>query len=211
VDRKDRGVPLFHENGDRLKVRIRPGQYQSHCAASSQILSVVFLAPPLRHAQDLHHPDEDVEEVQLQTDTLVHHILPHHSPLGHPRMLQNLLDVVQRKAAKHGEPAVQPDLLAPHQCPGGGGGEDQGCETRESDDGHASQQGAAEVEVFFLFGGRADKGDRTHHANGVNSGAGEKGRGEQHEGGKDGGLGYVEAGPEGVLLHVAGEKRRISP
>lgn len=34
------------------------------------------LLPSLLHPQNLHHPYEDVQKVEFQADTLIHHILP---------------------------------------------------------------------------------------------------------------------------------------
>ena len=55
-----------------------------------------------------------------------------------------------------------------------------------------------------MLGGCADEGDGTHHGDCVEAGAGEEGGLEEEEGREDGGLGDVEAGPEGVFLDVAG-------
>ena len=54
-----------------------------------------------------------------------------------------------------------------------------------------------------MLGGCADEGDGAHHGDGIEAGAGEEGRLEEEEGREDGGLGDVEAGPEGVFLDVA--------
>ena len=118
-------------------------------------------------------------------------------------MLQYLLHIIQRKPPKHRQPTIQPNPFTPHQGSCSGHGKDQGSETGNSDDGDAGEEGGAEVEVFFLLGGRADEGDGAHHAGRVEAGAGEEGGLEEEEGGEDGGLGDVEAGPEGVFLDVA--------
>ena len=118
-------------------------------------------------------------------------------------MVQDLLRIIQREAAKHRQPTIQPQPFTPHQSPRGGRGEDEGREAGDGDDGDAGEEGPAEVEVFFLLGGRADEGYGTHHGDGVEAGAGEDGGLHEHEGGEDGGLAEVEAGPEGVFLYVA--------
>lgn len=120
-------------------------------------------------------------------------------------MIQDLLHIIQREAAKDGQAAVEPDALAPHQGPRRGDGHNQRCEAADCDDGHAGQEGTAQVEVFFLLGGCADEGDAAHHGDGVETGAGEEGGLEEEEGGEDAGLGDVEGGPEGVFGDVARE------
>ena len=61
-----------------------------------------------------------------------------------------------------------------------------------------------------MLGGCADEGDGAHHCGGVEAGAGEEGGLEEEEGREDGGLGDVEAGPEGVFLDVAVKQRFVS-
>jgi len=118
-------------------------------------------------------------------------------------MVQNLLDIIQREAAKHRQATIQPDTLTPHQSAGSGSGQGQGSETGDGDDGDAGEQRPAEVEVFFLLGSGADEGDAAHHGEGVEACAGEESGLEEEEGGEDAGLGYVEGGPEGVFRDVA--------
>ena len=119
-------------------------------------------------------------------------------------MMQNLLRIVEREAPKHGQSPVQPEILRPHERPDRRDGQDEGREARDRHDGNAGEQGAAKVEVLFLLGGRADKGDGAHHGDGVEAGAGEDGGLHEHERGEDCGLAKVEAAPEGVFLDVAG-------
>jgi len=57
-----------------------------------------------------------------------------------------------------------------------------------------------------LLGGCADKGNRAHHGDRVEAGAGEEGGVEKEEGREDGGLGEVEGGPKSVFLDVAGNE-----
>lgn len=125
-------------------------------------------------------------------------------------MLQNFLRIIQREPPKHRQPAIQPNTFTPHQGAHGGGGEDERGEARDGDEGDAREEGTAEVEVFFLFGGRADEGEGAHHGDCVEAGAGEEGGLEEEEGGEDGGLGDVETGPESVFLHVARKIEMIS-
>lgn len=162
------------------------------------------LLPLVPHAQNLHHADEDVQKVQLETNALIHHVLLQHPRVGQPRVVQNLLRVVEREASKHGQPAVEPEVLGPHEGPDRRHGQDERREARDGDDGDAGEQGPAEVEVFLLLGRRADEGDGAHHGDGVEAGAGQDGGLHEHERGEDGGLAQVEAAPEGVFLNVAG-------
>lgn len=57
--------------------------------ASSSLPSVA------RHAQDLHHSDEDVDEVKLETNALVHDISSHSTSLCHSCVVEDLLDIVE--------------------------------------------------------------------------------------------------------------------
>jgi hypothetical protein len=134
-----------------------------------------LLLPPL-HAKNLHHANKNIQKVQLQTNTLIDNILPDHPPLSHASMLQDLLHVVQGEASKDSETTIQPNLLTPHQRAGGGGREHKRCKAGDGHDGDTGQKGTTEVEVFFLFGGGADESDGTHHAERVDTGAGEDGR-----------------------------------
>ena len=119
-------------------------------------------------------------------------------------MMQNLLRIVKREPPKHRQPTIQPDPLTPHERPSRRDGQNERSKARDSDDGNTGEQGAAEVEVFFLLGGGADEGDGAHHGNCVETGAGKDGRLHEHERGEDGGLTQVEAAPEGVFLNVTG-------
>lgn len=161
--------------------------------------------PPvlLAHAQDLHHTDEDVQEVELEADALVDRVLLDQAPLRHARVVQDLLDVVEGEATEDGQTAVQPDALRPHQRAGCGGGEDEGRETGESDDGDTREQRTTEVHVLLLLSGGADEGDRAHHPDGVETSAGEDRGVHEHQRGEQGGLSDVESGPEAVLQKIA--------
>lgn len=83
-----------------------------HTLSFVSLLSPVVVAP---HAQDLNHADKDVQEVQLETDTLVDNVASHDPPLSQPSMVQDLLDIVQGEATEHGQATIQPDALRPHQ------------------------------------------------------------------------------------------------
>lgn len=105
---------------------------QSDYTSSFPIL-IFRLLPPLLHSQDLHHPYEDIQEVELEADTLIHHILPRLAPLRQSGMMQDLLRVIEREASENRQATIQPDALAPHQGPGGRGGQDKRCETTHGD------------------------------------------------------------------------------
>ena len=163
----------------------------------------LFVVPP--HTEYLHHPHKNIDEIQLQTHTLIHHIPPYHSPLSQPRMVQHLLHIIQRESSKDRQPAPQPHPLTPHKRPCCRCWEYERSEAGNGDDCDASQEGAAKVEVFLLAGGGADEGDGAHHCGGVEAGAGEEGRVQKEEWGEDSGLGEVEGRPKGIFLDVAVE------
>lgn len=163
-----------------------------------------LLPPVLLHSQDLEHANEDVQEVQLEADTLIDSIFLHQAALSQTCVVENLLHIVESEATEDGESSVQPDVLGHGEGAGGGCGEDERGEAGDGDEGHTGEEGTAEVEVFLLLGGGADEGDGSHHGDGVETGAGDESGWEHEEQGRDdGGLGDVEGGPEGVLLNIA--------
>ena len=172
-------------------------------AQTSHSLSGEGLLPPLLHSQDLDHPDEDVDEIQLEVDGLVDGVLGHEALLGHSRVMQDLLDIVQSEATEDGEASVQPDVLSPHQSASRGCGNDHGGEAGESDNGNTSEERAAEVHVLVCLRGGADECERAHQTSSVETGACEDGGVHEEEGGEESSLGDVESGPQGVLLDIA--------
>lgn len=63
------------------------------------------------HAEDLDHADENVDEVELEADTLVDDIALHVTPLGKASVVQDFLDIVESEATKDSKTTVQPDAL----------------------------------------------------------------------------------------------------
>ena len=174
-----------------------------HLMLSTQPPRNTTSLPLIPHPQNLHHSNKNVQKVQLQTDTLIHHILLDHPRVRQARMMQDLLRIVQREPPKHSQPTIQPQILRKRERPHRRNGQNERGEARDGNDGDAGEQGATEVEVFFLLGCRADEGDGAHHGDGVEAGAGQEGRLHEHDWGEDGGLAEVEASPEGVFLDVA--------
>ena len=86
------------------------------------------------HTQNLHHSNKDVQEIECKTDALVDNIALDKSALSHARMVQDLLDVVERESSKDSKTTVQPDSLRPHQRPCSSGWQDEGREARERND-----------------------------------------------------------------------------
>lgn len=68
--------------------------FASPLVTSHPATSEPLLPPALLHHQNLHHPDEDVQEVQLKRNALVHWVLLDHALLGQPGMVQHFLDIV---------------------------------------------------------------------------------------------------------------------
>ena len=57
-----------------LKRSVKSGEYYTKTKGDSflkRITCAIILLPPLAHAQNLHHADEDVDKVQLERDGLV--------------------------------------------------------------------------------------------------------------------------------------------
>lgn len=69
-------------------------------------MMIFRLLPPLLHPQDLDHPDEDVQEVEFEADTLIHHIFPRLAPLRQSGMMQDLLRVIEREASEDRQATV---------------------------------------------------------------------------------------------------------
>lgn len=162
-----------------------------------------LLAVVAAHAQNLDHADEDVDEVQLEANTLVHNITLDNSALGQARVVEDLLDIVEGEATEDGQTTVKPDALRPHQSAGSSGGQNHGSKTGQSNEGHTSKKRATEVEVLLLLGSSTDEGNRAHKTNGVDTGTSEQSRVVEHQRGEEGGLGQVESGPEAVLHDIA--------
>jgi hypothetical protein len=95
-------IPVDH----RVAGSINPTSDTEYMPGQTAFLLVSFrsdLSSPVTvpHAQDLNHPDEDVQKVQLKTDALVDNILSDEAALAHASMVQNLLDIVQGESTEH--------------------------------------------------------------------------------------------------------------
>lgn len=178
------------------------------CAEKSRYHSLTSIRslPVLAHAQDLHHADEDVDEIELKADTLVDDILLDEPALRQASVVEDLLHVVEGEATEDGKSTVQPDALGPEQGAGGGSRENHGGETGESDNGDTGEERATEVHVLLLLGSGAHESDRAHHANSVETSASEDSRVEEHHGSQQRALGEVESGPHAILHHVASRR-----
>lgn len=155
------------------------------------------------HSKDLNHTDENVDKIQLEANALVDNIALHHTPLCHAGVGQDLLDVVQGETTEDSETTVQPDFVRPGKGASGSGGEGEWSKTGKSDDSDTSEQRSTEVQVLLLLSGGADKCERTHHSDGVETSTSEKGGVHEHQGREESGLGDVETGPETILHHIA--------
>jgi len=192
------GTTCIHASPNKSQT---PTQHSNFPDQQNRLLSL--LPPTLLHHQNLHEPDKDIQEVQLQADTLIDGISLDEAPFGLSSMEQDALHIIKSEAPEDGQATIEPDVLRESESADGGGGEDERGETRNGDDGYARKQRTAEVEVFLLLGCCADEGDGAHHCNGVEAGAGDDGGWRHEEERRDeGGLSDVEAGPESVLLDV---------
>lgn len=142
-----------------------------HAANITFCSSSLLLSPSLLHGQYLYHPHENVDEIKLQRNGFVDSILPESSLLRHSRMRQNLLRVVKREPAKHCKSSIQPQVLSPHQRSRGSSGQHQRRQARKCHNRYASKEGTTDVQVLLLLRRGADKGNGTHHSNGIEAGA----------------------------------------
>jgi hypothetical protein len=155
------------------------------------------------HAEDLNHTDEDVDEVELEADTLVDNIALHVSTLSKAGVVQDLLHIIESEATEDSQSTVQPEALRPHQSAGSSGGKDHGSKTRESDDSDTSEEGTTKIQVLLLLSGSTNEGNGAHHADSVETSASEDSRVHEHEWGEERSLGQVEQGPTAILQDVA--------
>ena len=168
-----------------------------------ELARAMSLLPVLAHGEDLDHADKDVDKVKLKADALVDNVPPGEAVLRQACVVQDLLDIVEGEATKNGKTTIQPKVLGPHQSAGSGGREDQGSKARESDNSHTCKEGTAEVQVLLLLGSGADEGNRSHHSDGVKTGAGEKSGLDEQERRQQSRLGDVEGSPHAIFDDVA--------
>jgi hypothetical protein len=157
----------------------------------------------LAHAKDLNHADKDVDEVQLQRNSLVDRILWPEPLLSEARVMQHLLHIVQSHSSKYCQASVQPDVFGKHQGARGSRRKNEWGETGESHDSHASQQRPTEVQILVRLGGSTDKGDGAHQASRVQPSACEDGRVHEEERRQEKRLRDIEGRPESVFLNIA--------
>lgn len=79
------------------------GYQHSLAFPDSSLFSICSLLPPLLHGQDLHHADEDVDEVEFERDGLVDGIASEHASFGHSGVGEDLLGIVEGEAAEDGQ------------------------------------------------------------------------------------------------------------
>lgn len=209
---QQRGILSLSCRGIFFKHHCRP-LYRDRFAilhSSSNLPHHHLLPAVVLHHQNLHHPHEDVDEVELKRNALVNGILADDAALRQAGVVQDLLDVVQGEAAEDGKTAVERDALGDGERADGSGGQDHGREAGGDDDAEAGQERSADVEVLVLLSGGADDGEGSHHGDGVEAGAGEEGTGDhRQERGDHGGLGRVEGRPHGVLGDVAAYRQLL--
>lgn len=135
-------------------------------------MSACNLFPPtLLHSENLHHADEDVDEIELQRDALVDRVLLHQATLSKPGVVENFLHVVESEATEDSQTSVEPDVLRPHECAGGSDRKDERCKTRKRDNSDTREKGTTQIQVLLLLGGCANESDGSHHAHGVQTSA----------------------------------------
>ena len=98
------------------------------------------LLPPLLHGHDLYQAHEDVDEVELKADALVHGVLGSQATLRHACVVEDLLDVVEGEAHEDGETTVEPDVLSPCKGSESSCRQNHGCEAGECDKGHTGEK-----------------------------------------------------------------------
>lgn len=154
-------------------------------------------------AENLHHADEDVEEVELEGNALVDGVAAHDTTLSQTSMVQNLLDIVEREAAKDSQTTVQPDALGQREGADSSDRQQQRSEARHGDNRSTGQKRAANVQVLLLLSGGANNRQGTHHGDGVETSTGEnRHRDKRQQRRNKGGLRGVEGSPQRILGDV---------
>lgn len=168
---------------------------------------VGLLATVLLHAENLDHPDKDVDKVKLEADRLGEWVTLGVTGSHHLSVLQDALGVVEDESAKDGQTTVEREGLGGSQGAEGGARQDHGCERRKSDDGDTGEQRTAHPKELVLLSSGTDVAERADETSGVESSAREDGRVEEEQGAEHGGLGNVEEQPRRHLERVTRRKR----
>lgn len=115
----------------------------------------------LLHAQYLYEPDEDVDEVQLQADTLVNCIPLNQATLGKSCTVQDSLYIVKGEAAENRQTAIQPEVLCEGQGSDRCHGKHKRGKTTERNNCDATKEWCSKIQVLLLLSSGANKCDGT--------------------------------------------------
>lgn len=118
-------------------------------------------------------------------------------------MHKNLLDIVESEASEDGETSVKPDVLSESECADSGGGEDHWGEATDGDESYTCEERSTEVKILFLLSSGSNESDRSHHSDGVETGAGDQSwRCHEQKRGEKGTLSGVECSPEAIFRKI---------
>jgi len=158
------------------------------------------------HSKNLYHANEDVDEVKLEANTLVHNVTLDVATLGQTSVVQDLLNIIESEAAEDSQTTVEPDTLRPHQSASGGSRENHGGKTGKGNKNDTSKQRSTEVQVLLLLGGSTNESDGAHQTDSVKTSAGEDSRVVEHERRQESGLSQVEKSPATIFHNIANTK-----
>lgn len=155
------------------------------------------------HSENLYHANEDVNEVKLEANTLVHNVALDVAALGQTSVVQDLLNIIESEATEHGQTTVEPDTLRPHQSASGGGGENHGGKTGKGNKNDTSKERSTEVQVLLLLGGSTNESNGAHQTDSIETSASEDSRVVEHERRQKSGLSQVEKSPATIFHNIA--------
>lgn len=154
------------------------------------------------HSENLYHANEDVNEVKLEANTLVHNVALDVAALGQTSVVQDLLNIIESEATEHGQTTVEPDTLRPHQSASGGGGENHGGKTGKGNKNDTSKERSTEVQVLLLLGGSTNESNGAHQTDSIETSASEDSRVVEHERRQKSGLSQVEKSPATIFHNI---------
>ena len=134
---------------------------------------------------------------------LVYWISLHEAALSKTSVVKHFLYIVKGEATKDGKTTIQPDVLSERQSANSSSWEDQWSKSGNSNNGNTSKEWSTKVQVLVGLSGSTDKGDRTHHSNGVKTSPGhDSWRCHEHQWSDEESLSSVESSPESVFLDI---------
>ena len=184
--------------GDRKKRKI-------HLQMSGGV--TCSLAPVLLHAEDLDHPDKDVDKVKLEADRLGKGVAADHAGTSHLGVLQDALRVVEHEGTKDGKTTVERDGLGSGKGTEGSTRKEHGCERGECHNRDTGKQRATHPEELVVLSSGTHVAETADQTSRVKGSARKDGRVEEEQWAQYSCLRRVEEQPRRNLQWVARRER----